>query len=843
MNNNDADEQLESFLQQVRQKAERYSFSADQVIDLEKSRTILQVTQGDVATAVQLYWDDFLATHGAGAPQNDREEEEPMMEEPPPRPRVRRRLEREFNREAENDEEPDENDDDDDDDDDDDGVDAVPGAGVARILAQARETVRRLEGGRAARQQQREEEEDGENVAGLAAAARAAEAILAARREQEGNESVSVSDDESGGVWRMVAAGLQNEKRPRSRGEGIASPKRKRRKTDDHGSTKKKKNGENMETDGYLSDNDWVWESFVSRTSIPLCTPFDFLWGVPPPAAENSNRDAAPGDGGEVQPEGIEGNVIADDDGDDESTGDRSGIPRAWSSAGFTLSEDCTGLALESPGEDDISVFAWQQQASGENQNTPPPPFHCGSISAILSIVTGLLYTGAAFQTQSVSCSTPRKPFIELTKEEKKREFEPRLADALSALLFIAAKSSRDRKELALQKLKKSKRESDMRKWQTVRSKLRLCPTCTWDTDSNGDSRLPQGRDSDRDLQLATSYTNIQDLRAYVMSNMRSFTARGGCALFLETVLRIHGRGALVRMQKAACRKANLPPSDKCLISCTCEDRNKLLRIPPAQLKQRSKTKELMEVTPDGHECLSVELISLLLTGNVHCSWKGWSTGPLGLGFLSHEIGLIGKGLTRPQKPVWVLRGPKLYSVLWMNGGYESPESFARSDRPDSVVALTHSCCWPGQRHKTTLRLAPGRSEWQPPSTPSNRKEKTTQPHSSLEEFFKRSRQTAPVSSELLQLGESISPSLVVTEDELDHVVANEEDQKFYKDKYRMWRYLSGTGNWVPFHRLSDREKHAVECKLGPKISTILWTRWPRADIDGFEPEVPEPLV
>jgi hypothetical protein len=103
-------------------------------------------------------------------------------------------------------------------------------------------------------------------------------------------------------------------------------------------------------------------------------------------------------------------------------------------------------------------------------------------------------------------------------------------------------------------------------------------PTCSWEVDpTTGEIRLQEGRDADRNIHIATSYTNIEDLRPYVVSNT-SFNSSGGCALFLETILRIHGWGAVVRMVRSARRKANLPAqTEKSLIECTCVERHKYL--------------------------------------------------------------------------------------------------------------------------------------------------------------------------------------------------------------------------------------------------------------------------
>ena len=905
--NNNEPPQLQLLLEQLRQLAASEGFAPDDVIDLEKSRNVLEATAGDVAMATELYWDDFLSQlerqrqHGPNHPDNNDEQQQEEEEAAPPQPQpviepvgeesyrrnqLRRRLEHEFNREAQADQQQQQ-------------AEEAP-----RMVAQQarREVARRLEerNSRVRRRRRRREpeeeeqlnNEDNANVAGLAA--RAAQAFLAARGEPE--ESASVSDDEAGGVWKMVggiAARLDQEGLFDSSVTSSSltnSPKRKRRKKLDKDETIiNKRDQDEMERDGYLSDHDWLWESLSPQTNIPRCAPFDLLWRLPPSlpsgnsnaAADNASlarrneQDvaAAAAAAAPPPPEAADRrNVIMEEDevadeGEEEESNEGTYIPSQWLNAGFVLSDDGTGLVLKSPSEDDIGFYAWKnQQQHGHGRGTPPPPYHCSSTTAILAIVNGLIYTGATYQTGRISCTTVRKPFNELTVTERRREFESRLADALAVLLHIAARTSNKRKLQALQTLKRSKDPTDMRKWQKLQRKLGLCPTCWWDSDSNGDVRVPQGRETDRNLQVATSYTNANDLRAYVMSNMRSFTSKGGCALFLETILRIHGKGAVMRMITHARSIANHEPAtvEKSLISCTCEEQSKKTTIPVKQLRQRSKTKEFLETLPSGHDCMSIELLSLLLTGKVHSTFKGWSTGPLGLGILSNNPGEVGRGLTRPEKPVWILCGPKVYSLIVLDKSYDQPEKFARADQPDSTVELAHLSYWPGQRHRTTLRLSAAQSKWVPPAattsfTPTADAQSPLQVTSTILLMKRRQEAASMASADDLDQTEQIDPELIVTEQDLESIRVNLDDMKFYPDKYHMWRYNitdendpEGENNsnkkvraveWVPYHRLTDRQKLLVETKMGPQINTILWTRWPRALIEGFNPEEPSPLV
>jgi hypothetical protein len=791
---------LQYLIEQLTHFARAAGFSVEEAIDVEQCRTILEVTDGDIDIASQLYWDDYMAR------RNREQNQEPEEDVAPPdeminEDEVRRRLEPDFNDQIEEiDEE----------------AELAEGIRI-RLREDVQETNRMARVAREMGERAGENEGDGSNVVVGRLAARAAE--LLANRAHPENESVSVSDDECGGVWKVVggiAASLKHRVKEDEEEEGL--PARKRRKTEEKETS--------VDEDGFLSDSDWVWDSFDSRKQIPLCDPFELLWGSPStPSRQSTNsaprpRRAQP----EPEPAGeVEGNVIAeDDDFDEQSTNRYSGIPRSWLNAGFSLSEDGMGLILPPPTEDDITYFGWQQQADGTVQDNPPPPYHCGSVSALLSIVTGLLYTGVSYQKLSISASSARVPFADLSKEDKKREFESRLADVLAVLLQIAAKVSLARKEKALATLKKSKDPTDIRRWQKIERKLRLCPTCWWETDGSGELRLPAGRESDK-LQIATSYTNIEELRSYVLSNMRSFTARGGCALFLETITRIHGKGVILRMIQEARRHSGCFSSIKSLIQCNCDDANRHMKIPPQQLRQRLKTKELMEALPQSTKCMSIELISLLLTGRIYSTLKGWSTGVLGLGVLSYNSNEIGKGLTRPGKPVWILQGPSLYSVIWMSSGHEEGEVFAKADQPDSVIEMTHFCCWPGQQSTSLLRVSAG--------------------------CF----QTNDMQSLTFSLSdtESVDENLCVSEYELVAAHVNEDDREFYKDNHRLWRYRFDDGGkgdeceapWIPFYRLSERQKLIVETKLGPKINTILLKRWPRAAIEKVDDNSPNAIV
>ena len=72
-----------------------------------------------------------------------------------------------------------------------------------------------------------------------------------------------------------------------------------------------------------------------------------------------------------------------------------------------------------------------------------------------------------------------------------------------------------------------------------------LCQICRWD--ESGDNTDVEPLDKDP-LKMQVSLTNRRDLKSFIVANLRSFMAPGKCALFLETVMHIHGLPRLHRM-------------------------------------------------------------------------------------------------------------------------------------------------------------------------------------------------------------------------------------------------------------------------------------------------------
>ena len=864
------------------------SDDAHDSIDLEKARNVLDAAAGNVQLAAQLYWDDYFATAAANAAQqeapparkpgsiggrgrrenrgsgnysdddkdDDDDDEAEGDEEPSPHRPIRRSLDREFGRAADP---PDDSDDEGGDDMDEDGGNEDNGSDIAhhRVRAPRRRLARRqplADGERPARR----------NRANLAAG------------------SVSVSDDEAGGagVWRIVGSMVaqldEDDSSPGQRNSrggrrvNAASVHQKIReaaavaanevlkdaKEDDDSrrsrTTEASDKGSDVDEDDYISDSDWLEEDAASVPAL------DLLWGgrggqQPSSSSAGNSNGNGNGDGNVA-----ESNVIADDDDADDEDQDGqpvSGIPHTWLKAAFNLSSCGTGLELKAPKLEDMELYVWRQQQNEggrNNKNIVPPPYHCKAVSALLSVVTAMLYTGASIQGKEVNCTAARKPFLELSEDERKREFETRLTDALSALIFIAAKASTKRKERALRRAKAGKKYDDQ-KLKLMERKLRLIPTCRWRDDAvTSMQRQPEGP-LFQQIDVVMSFTNINDIRAYVLSSMRTFMSHGGVALLLETILRIHGKSTVSRMVERARRdattKAPEAANQNSLISCSCEEKKKkILEENPLPMSARNDTSQILDPTPGGHECMTVELMSLILTGRVHGTWKGWSTQGLQFGLLSTQPGVVGWQLARPEKPVWILRGHSCYSVAWLSNVDSLPSDISKLDRPATPMIFAHWNCWYGQRNKSRLRLNTAPAGYDPPTLSKKRAveddesgKRSRRRTTDLLLSRRQQKQTNVVSSDEHEAIEEREMKTQITEDEMEKAKPHPEDEKFYPGNHQMWRFDMGNEDtmdthWVPYHRLSTRDKLIVERKLGPKIKTILWTRWPGSTIDNFEP-------
>ncbi len=737
----------------------------------------------------------------------------------------------------------------------------------------------------------------------------------------------------------------------------------------------RKKDDESIDSNSedYIGDEDWLGDETYTP-SIPM----EYLWG-----AAHDYWTIDPYEEGEAEQKKNDesnGNVTADDEDDDEDDameqekvdeknkeafksvpllvegGENRGIPHTWLNAGFQLSDCGSGLIIKSPTVEEVEFFAWRQKQVNDKRNAVPPPQHCKSLTSITSIVTGLLYSGASVQGNEVNFTSGKAPWASLTVEQRKREFESRLADALSSLIFVAAQASLKRKRKAYRKALKTgeviqvernmsdlfkealeKRNaslSELEKKQQakgdktmavnvvkdhvnrsftkealsvstdtrelMRRRLELIPTCVWA--EKKDVVKPRPGDAlcffNVDAKVKISWTNIRDIKLYVESNLRAFTEKGGIALFLETLLRIHGDNYIGR-QLIRCasvtssisvtgkRGGEIPEKGSrgefickggkttvplqtvyaagypSLIRCTCECRQKKIHEEnPLPLNVRTDPTKLLDTTPPGTECVSIEFLSLILTGHVSSNWKDCSSDKLGIGLLTETVGEVSQSLARPKQPVWMIQGETCYTMLAIDGAWtrngasnacesssygEDLKTISRVDKPNVALNLIHWNGWYGQRSKTGMRLV---TPYSKKPFPSNKLlSQFSEPAGKMDtkSLIMRRRRHEHVLNAISaeQHTSSQEQEIPIRPIELKRIQIYEQDQKLYPKNHKLWRFDLGeedddlgkkpsTQSWIPYFKLNPRQKRLVETKLGPKINSILWTRWPGAVIDNF---------
>jgi hypothetical protein len=640
----------------------------------------------------------------------------------------------------------------------------------------------------------------------------------------------------------------------------------------------------NDNSDDYISDSDWL-ESHKTST-------LDLLWGNGgPPASRTSTRvrndentinNNAVGRANPINVEEDESESV--DAVEEDSHG--LGIPYTWLNHGFHLSECGTGLVVKTPTAEDISFLAWRQRNLGTQRNDLPPPIHCMGITSILSLVTSLLYSGATIQGDVITCSSAQKPWSHLTLEERKNQFDDRLTDALSALVFLAAKASQKRKQRALRLLQNRMAASpekpsaeDMEKLKTMTSRINLVPTCIWE-ENFATALVPRTLDGPAfcHARIKTSLTNIKDIKLYVLSTIRSFTSKGGIALLLETLVRIHGIHVINRQMRrvhehrvgrnpqtsllSQADQQKIPGTgDGCnLVRCTCEERQKEVlggKALPSSIRN-DPSRLIQKLTPPGNDCVFDGLLCLLLCGEVKPSWNDCVPKGLGVGLLMgisltdkrHETSLA---LSRPERPVWMLKGPTCYSTLFMKEGKDfNVDTIAKIDKAQSPIQLCHWNAWYGQTHKSELLIITGAQDQatinleQKLSKVENQLELKPPTSDRINLECSRRRLINAISTVQHQFVQKRMSEDIVETAEICRLKIHPQDEMLYPNKRQMWRFDMGEDEnesfdqkpraqrWTPYHRLNEREKRIVELKHGPKINDIIWTRWPAARIDRF---------
>eukprot|EP00934_Nitzschia_sp_Nitz4_P006136 Nitzschia sp. Nitz4//scaffold22_size323478//165136//167832//NITZ4_000541-RA/size323478-processed-gene-0.405-mRNA-1//1//CDS//3329543037//6126//frame0 len=873
---NAQEQNLAKFMEQIR---EALKGASELELDLQKAQIALEATAGNMQLAAQFYWDDYLASKAAMAAAAAALPPNPMLQQPPPAdaalaaaaalPEANLLM-------SQNDSN---------------NNNAAVAAAVASVSAAnngmgalspaaARKAVRRKLDRifRAAdSQQHQQQQQQQQQQAALDSPPSAARALRAADNNLLEDvppniaaqappvdphiESASVSDDEACGpaIRRLIGQHpckrnptthrrLLIEQAVAAVANEVLPP------CDSHDKQDEESQNEvdlRDETD-YISDSEWLdGQEEGSLTSL-----LEVLWGVGLTTSATVADEPA---GANQQPnnEPEERNVVADEEVEAvPNVQPMAGIPYVWLNASFALSPCGTGLHIKPPPIEEIGFFTWRQRdsAQGSSASQIPPPHYCKSVSAIVSIVTALLYTGVSIQGNELSTFSGRKPFADLTLEERKQEFLPRLTDALSSLLFVAAMSSKERKQRALQKAMKAFDDEESAnvdpKILMMKRRLRLIPTCSWEDDPPN-PRLPEYPAYWRMTPL-TSLTNIKDIRLFVSSNIRSFTSRGGVALLLENILRIHGKRVIGRLLHST--KPSEEPAEHvsqcCLIKCTCEERQRShYEKNPVPAAVRNDPNKFRDTTPQGVDCVTVELLSLLCTGTFHSSWDGWSSNKLQFGFLGTPSDPIPSELTRPKQPVWVIRGYRCFTMLRLVDTMDAnPQEVAERDSPGIVLNVEHWNPWYDSNQKVNFRLTTSLQEWQSPGD--------TKPVQTVK--------SGDVIGSKPPAVKSFAPVSNPAQDEIERVQCHPDDQRDYKENLRLWRYdmegrsvqklsaglVGGSSSgdkenlWVPYYKLTSRQKLVVEAKFGPKIKSILWSRWPGSTTSSFVPSTcDDPIV
>ena len=648
-----------------------------------------------------------------------------------------------------------------------------------------------------------------------------------------------------------------------------------------------------LEETGFLPDDDWVWDALdtTSREKIPPTQPAPILWGQPTRPDEKDRADDEEEEEEETEREEEEWKVPL--------CWLRVGLQLQPETAlGLVLPEPLTD-AGSLPEGNTMGYHEWHRlSVLRKKKHQPQPPYYCRTTTAILAIVTALLHTGAyateehGTATTEVSYHTNKAgsassytltgtlatPWTELTVQERIIQYDARLARALTCLFVRAATAARRRKLAYLHHARRPQTDNDneaqriLLRRQAAERKLRhLCPVLGWPLTTDGNESNTGANTNSHSVptppqpvSYTTSLTAIESLHMYVASQIKQFQQPGGVALVLETILQLHGARTVEELLKEA--RGSGDSATTSLVHCHCMERDRAWVTRPGLITaSRQETKKCMEPRLD---CAGVELWSLLLTGTVHTSWQGWSTDPWGFGILSDCNGVLSKALTRPLQSVWVLAGPTTFSVLWadtqqpdrpLTNGAVDIETRSPHKVGGTVVQFIHWNPWYQDRALSKLRLTMGRCDWKPLSL----EEKKSSEEQWTDDFVRsrtlrglemRRRERCRVVEQRQGL-EIVDSQAVFTAQERAQVRPHPDDVKLYPNKYQLWRYDASEwpvddnhdakprSRWVPFYRLTTREKCLVESSLGPSIMNILRTRWPSATLDALEPARPFPLV
>jgi hypothetical protein len=521
----------------------------------------------------------------------------------------------------------------------------------------------------------------------------------------------------------------------------------------------------------------------VDNYDDPLSTskePLSLLWG---PIIRNRNTST---------------------EGTSSTTTASTRIPDHWKMTGLTLAASKHGL-IDMPPPTPSSNTTDRVSSHHPRNSTGTPIIntqYCSGITAVIAILTALLQSKVTLQGSKLTHhSDMRQRYADIPSVSKtKKLYEQYLVEAITCLLWIAAESVYSHKKRNQRKHTKKKNThhpipiisstTHLHKGKMSLSQSRqLCRVCTWrsNTEEDGSTSGWQPNATSRvdpsstpiGQAIHSTWTNQNDLRAYVISCMPLFTGPGGCALLLETILRIHG---VQRLERMLSMKQNSSNKGKPLLRCSCEEHNGCLTSPSLSTKTTTAATAV--------NCMSVELLSLLLTGTIHTDFTSWSAQQLGIGLLScASPNEIGWALKNPLQPVWILRCNASYSCIWL----QNEKDISYMNHHGASLPMVHwSCVSPGVESKFCVVTARRLVQASSPETEDKDEEKDCPP----------SQECHP------------------------------EDRINYPTNYKRWRFaLSAKTDWKPYFRLSSKEKDIVDRRYAPRINLAVRSRFPKADI------------
>lgn len=536
--------------------------------------------------------------------------------------------------------------------------------------------------------------------------------------------------------------------------------------------------------------------------------------------------------------ENIEGENIRDDDSPRV-------IPLSWLRSGFKLSKCGNGLAMNEPKEDEWDII---RRSLPQNIRDGPLkgvkslfPYNCKGVSAMLSLVTALLYSGVSLQKGTISIGVDRVNFDELPLQERKTQFDVRLEDALSALIFVAAKAGAQRcknklveydKFLARRKMDPEEQSFYLQRRQQLEKRTHLCNVCWWDIDSTtGTTSFPTGKDP-IDVNVNNSFTNINDIKSYVRTHLRSFKEPGGCALLLETIIRCHG---IEYTEQTFGGEGEL-------LSCNCKESLKHVRNSNACTKHPAD------------DCITPKLLSLLLTGEARASYQNWSGDIFGIGVLRmNNNEPPNNQLLRPIKQIWLCQGDTGYSLLFL----KKKKLIGREDSLDQPGKAFHWNCWSSELSsmKISSKVVGAGSVSSTVSDGSEEEGRMVMDSicSKIRSEHRRNLASPWADMAFSSANASRDQHSFISNDELATVKFHPDDEKYYPDQYRRWRFYFGLAGgsdyavpadaWIPFYRLCERQRLVVEMKLAPRIVALVRSRWPMAEVTDFSPRGQYPIV